>query len=34
MVLLKERGLCEAMTIWFGSWILAFSIGGVVAAVL
>jgi ferrous iron transport protein B len=34
MVLLKERGLREAMTIWFGSWILAFSIGGVVAAVL
>lgn len=34
MVLLKERGAREAMTIWFGSWILAFSIGGIVAVML
>ncbi len=34
MVLLKERGLREAMTIWFGSWILAFTIGGGVAFML
>ncbi|PIO47684.1 MAG: ferrous iron transporter B [[Chlorobium] sp. 445] len=34
MVLLKERGVREAMTIWFGSWVLAFSIGGIVAVVL
>lgn len=34
MVLIKERGMKEAMTIWFGSWILAFSIGGIVALAL
>lgn len=34
MVLLKERGVREAMTIWLGSWVLAFSIGGIVAIVL
>jgi ferrous iron transport protein B len=31
MVLIKERGIREAATIWFGSWILAFAVGGVVA---
>jgi hypothetical protein len=30
-VLIKERGIREAATIWFGSWILAFAVGGVVA---
>ncbi|MBC8045144.1 MAG: ferrous iron transporter B [Rhizobacter sp.] len=34
MVLLKERGFKEAMTIWFGSWVFAFAIGGVVALVI
>jgi ferrous iron transport protein B len=34
MVLVKERGSKEAFTIWFGSWILAFSVGGVVAMIL
>jgi ferrous iron transport protein B len=34
MVLIKERGSREALTIWFGSWVLAFAVGGVVALVL
>lgn len=31
MVLIKERGAKEAMTIWLGSWALAFGVGGAVA---
>lgn len=31
MIMLKERGMKEGMTIWAGSWVLAFGIGGVVA---
>lgn len=34
MVLFKERGWKEAATLWLGSWVLAFSIGGVLAAML
>lgn len=34
MIMLKERGFREGMTIWVGSWILAFGIGGVVAMIL
>lgn len=33
-VMIKERGLKIAMTIWIGSWICAFVIGGVLARVL
>ncbi|MDX2127615.1 MAG: ferrous iron transporter B [Chloroherpetonaceae bacterium] len=31
MVLIKERGMREAFTIWFGSWFFAFAVGGFVA---
>jgi ferrous iron transport protein B len=31
-VLYKERGWKEASTLWLGSWVLAFAIGGVLAA--
>lgn len=34
MVMLKERGLREGMTIWIGSLVLALAIGGIVAQVL
>ena len=34
MVMLKERGAKEGMTIWAGSWVLAFGVGGLVALVL
>lgn len=33
-VLFKERGWKEALTLWLGSWVLAFAIGGVLAAIL
>ncbi|MGE3802357.1 MAG: nucleoside recognition domain-containing protein, partial [Candidatus Kapaibacterium sp.] len=34
MVMLKERGIKEGMTIWAGSWVLAFGVGGLVALLL
>lgn len=34
MVLLKERGAKEGMLIWAGSWVLAFGVGGLTAAIL
>jgi ferrous iron transport protein B len=34
MVLIKERGWKEAMTIWAGSWIFAFGVGGAVALIV
>lgn len=34
MVMLKERGVREGMTIWVGSWIVAFGIGGILATIL
>ncbi len=34
MVLIKERGVKEAMTIWAGSWLFAFGVGGAVAFIL
>ncbi len=34
MVLIKERGIREAMTIWAGSWLFAFSVGGIVALII
>lgn len=34
VVLYKERGWKEASTLWFGSWVFAFAIGGVLARVL
>ncbi|MEP7217610.1 MAG: ferrous iron transport protein B [Bacteroidota bacterium] len=34
MVMLKERGTREGFTIWVGSWVMAFGIGGLVAMIL
>jgi ferrous iron transport protein B len=34
VVLYKERGVKEASTLWLGSWVLAFSIGGLLAALM
>ena len=34
MILFKERGLKQAIPIWLGSWVLAFSIGGILAQLL
>ncbi len=34
MVMLKERGAKEGLTIWGGSWFLAFGVGGLVALLL
>ena len=34
MVMLKERGVKEGLTIWGGSWVLAFGVGGLVALLL
>ncbi|MGE5653194.1 MAG: nucleoside recognition domain-containing protein, partial [Bacillota bacterium] len=34
MILFKERSWREAAAIWFGSWILAFSVGGILAQLL
>jgi ferrous iron transport protein B len=31
IVMFKERGKLEGMLIWFGSWVAAFTIGGIVA---
>ncbi len=31
MILFKERGTCEALLIWTGSWVTAFLIGGLVS---
>lgn len=33
-VMIKERGMKIAMTIWLGSWLAAFAIGGLIARVL
>ncbi len=33
-VLFKERGWREALTLWLGSWVIAFAVGGALAAVL
>lgn len=34
IVLFKERGWREALTLWLGSWVVAFGVGGALAAVL
>ncbi|RKD30044.1 ferrous iron transport protein B [Thermohalobacter berrensis] len=34
MIMIKERSWKEALAIWFGSWIIAFVAGGVVAKIL
>ncbi len=34
MVMLKERGIKEGMTIWIGTWVAAFLIGGLVSQLL
>lgn len=34
VVMLKERGLKEGLTVWFGTWIVAFLVGGIVAQII
>ena len=34
MIVIKERNWTESLAIWFGSWITAFLVGGIVAQVL
>ncbi|MFA3781539.1 FeoB small GTPase domain-containing protein [Melioribacteraceae bacterium 4301-Me] len=34
VVMLKERGWKEGLSIWFGTWVTAFLIGGIVAQIL
>lgn len=34
VVMLKERGLKEGLSIWFGTWIVAFLVGGIVSQIL
>jgi len=34
VILFKERGLKQAVPIWLGSWILAFTLGGIIAQIL
>ena len=34
LVIFKERGRREGLLIWLGSWVAAFAVGGLVAAVL
>jgi ferrous iron transport protein B len=34
MVMLKERGMKEALIIWFSTWVGAFVIGGIVSQIL
>ncbi len=34
MILLKERGVKEAMTVWLGAWVLAFMVGGILAQIV
>ncbi|WP_298039355.1 ferrous iron transport protein B [uncultured Desulfuromonas sp.] len=34
MILFKERGVKEAMAIWAGAWVLAFTVGGVLAQIV
>jgi ferrous iron transport protein B len=34
MVMMKERGWKEGIVIWFGTWVAAFAIGGIVSQIL
>lgn len=34
MILFKERGVKEAMSVWAGAWVLAFTIGGILATIV
>ncbi len=34
MILFKERGTREALTVWAGAWVFAFSVGGLLARVV
>lgn len=34
MILFKERGVKEAVTVWLGAWVLAFSVGGILAQIV
>lgn len=34
MVMLKERGWKEAMTVWIGTWVVAFLVGGLLSQIL
>jgi len=33
-VMLKERGLVEGLIIWGSSWVIAFTVGGIVSQIL
>jgi len=34
MVMMKERGLREALIVWAATWIVAFAVGGILAQIL
>ncbi len=34
VVMLKERGLKEGLSVWFGTWFIAFLVGGIVSQIL
>ncbi len=34
MILFKERGTKEALTVWGGAWVLAFAVGGILAQIV
>ena len=34
VVMLKERGIKEGLSVWFGTWIVAFLVGGIVSQIL
>lgn len=34
MILFKERGVKEALAVWLGAWVLAFSVGGILAQIV
>jgi ferrous iron transport protein B len=34
MVMMKERGWREALTVWAGTWVVAFLVGGLLSHVL
>lgn len=34
MVMMKERGLKEGFAIWIGTWVAAFTVGGIISQIL
>jgi len=34
MILFKERGVKEALAVWLGAWVLAFTVGGILAQIV